>query len=409
VQSRRRDGCDGTENPSQKLASPVLRDLRRTDGRFRRVDAVRGLSFAVRRGEIFGLIGPDGAGKTSIIQTLAGVLRPHAGSASVNGLDVVTRAERVKARVGYMPQGLGSNAYLDHESEIAAWLDRGKAAVVVVIPPDFQRKIDGREQARIQVLTDGALAMQATVAIAYVAAISSRYLIDVLERRAGRATGRGGPTIDERVRVRFNPNMLSAWFAGLLELLNMCTMISLLLTASSLVREKERGTLEQLLVSPARPVEIFLAKITPPVVLALVLSTCSFLFVLIPVFHLPIRGSLVLFYSVTALYVFAMASMGIAIALVARNPPPAIMIMILILQPMIFLSGAWNPPEAMSPWMRWISVVSPLRYYIDFAFGVILKGNGLRAVVWDIAGITVLGSMLFIFSLMWFERSLRAR
>src|SRR5512144_1723420 len=88
-----------------------VRDLRRSYGRFRRVDAVRGVSFSVRRGEIFGLIGPDGAGKTSIIQTLAGVLRPHAGSASVNGLDVVAQAERVKTRVGYMPQGLGSNLY----------------------------------------------------------------------------------------------------------------------------------------------------------------------------------------------------------------------------------------------------------------------------------------------------------
>ena len=82
-------------------------------------------------------------------------------------------------------------------------------------------------------------------------------------------------------------------------------------------------------------------------------------------------------------------------------------IMILILQPMIFLSGAWNPPEAMSPWMRWISLVSPLRYYIDFAFGVILKGNGVRAVLADIAGIATLGTVLFGFSLAWFSRSLR--
>jgi ABC-2 type transport system permease protein len=116
----------------------------------------------------------------------------------------------------------------------------------------------------------------------------------------------------------------------------------------------------------------------------------------------------VLFYSVTALYVFAMTSMGIAIAVVARNIAQAIMIMILILQPMIFLSGAWNPPEAMSHWMRWISLLSPLRYYIDFAFGVILKGNPLSMVAWDVVGIAILGIVLFIFSLLWFERSLRA-
>ena len=298
-------------------------------------------------------------------------------------------------------------AYLEHESDIASWLNRGKAAIVVIVPPDFQRDIDGGRQAHIQVLTDGALAMSATVAVAYIAAISARYSVDVLQR-AGRGVVRG-PMLEERLRVTFNPNMLSAWFAGLLELLNMCTMVSLLLTASTLVREKERGTVEQLLVSPVRPIEIFLAKIAPTIVLVLLLSMFSFALVLVPAFHLPIRGSLLLFYSVTALYVFAMTSMGIAIAVVARNLAQAIMIMILILQPMIFLSGAWNPPEAMSPWMRWISLVSPLRYYIDFAFGVVLKGNGLRVLLGDVAGIAVLGSVLFVFSLLWFERSLRVK
>ncbi|HET7217142.1 MAG TPA: ABC transporter permease, partial [Vicinamibacterales bacterium] len=109
----------------------------------------------------------------------------------------------------------------------------------------------------------------------------------------------------------------------------------------------------------------------------------------------------------TALYVFSMTSMGIAIAVVARNMAQAVLIMILMLQPMIFLSGAWNPPEAMSPWLRWISLLSPLRYYIDFAFGVILKGNGLDVLIWDVAGIAILGAVLFAFSLLWFERSLR--
>ena len=301
-------------------------------------------------------------------------------------------------------------AYLHRESDVTAWLDDGKAALVVVIPPDFQRDIDGAGQAHIQVLTDGAVAMQATVSVAYIAAISAKYLGHRARAARGAvgATLARGPALDERLRVKFNPNMLSSWFAALLELLNMCTMVSLLLTAANLVREKEHGTVERLLVSPARPVEIFSPKIYPTVVLVLILSAVSFLLVLVPAFGLPIRGSLVLFYSVTALYVFAMASMGIAIALVARNMAQGVMLMILILQPMIFLSGAWNPPESMSPWLQGISLLSPLRYYIDFAFGVILKGNGLSVLVWDVVGIAVLGAILFTFSLLWFERSLRA-
>ena len=300
-------------------------------------------------------------------------------------------------------------AHLDREADIAATLNTGRAAIVVVIPPEFQRLMDGSGQAHIQVLTDGALAMSATLSVAYLAAVSTQYVLDVLQDRATPAGSRGMPipAVDARLRVRFNPNMSSAWFAALLELLNMCTMVSLLLTAANLVREKERGTVEQLLVSPVRPIEIFLAKIIPTIIVVLLLSAVCFLLVLRPAFQVPMRGSPALFFAVTAMYVFAMTSMGIAIAVVARNLSQAIMMMILILQPMVFLSGAWNPPEAMSPWMRWISVVSPLRYYIDFAFGVVLKGNGLTLVVWDVVGIVVLGALLFAFALTWFERSLK--
>jgi ABC-2 type transport system permease protein len=138
-----------------------------------------------------------------------------------------------------------------------------------------------------------------------------------------------------------------------------------------------------------------------------VLTALCFVTVLRPAFHVPMRGSVALFFAVTALYVFAITSMGIAIALVAQTLPQACMIMILILQPMIFLSGAWNPPEAMNPWMRWVSLLSPLRYYIDFAFGVVLKGNTLALMLQDVLGIVVLGGGLFAFSLFWFERSLR--
>ena len=299
-------------------------------------------------------------------------------------------------------------AYITQEKEITTCLDSGCASIAIVIPPDFQRKIDSGKQAQIQAITDGGVAMQATIAVAYLASISANYSVSLMERRLGTA-GSGDveyPRVDGRVRVKFNENMSSTWFSSLLELFNMFTMVSLLLTAADLVREKEHGTLEQLLVSPARAFEIFLAKIVPTVIVVLGLSVLSFLLVLEPSFHVPIRGSLVLFYSVSALYVFAMTSMGIAIAVVARNLAQAMMIMLLILQPMILLSGAWNPPEAMSPWMRWASMISPLRYFIDFGYGVLLKGNGLTLVAQDIGGICILGIGLFTFSLWWFRRSL---
>ena len=299
-------------------------------------------------------------------------------------------------------------AFLSREEEISKSLDSGAASIVVVIPPDFQRKIDGKGQAHIQVISDGTLAIQATVAMAYVASISADYSVSVLQSRIGRSGIElvQYPRVDQRIRVKFNQNISSTWFTSLLELFNMFAMVSLLLTAANLVREKEHGTLEQLMVSPARPLEIFLAKIIPTVIIVLGLSVLSFLLVLRPAFDIPFRGSLLLFYSVAALYVFAMTSMGMAIAVVARNLAQAMMMMLLILQPMVLLSGAWAPPEAMSPWMRWISLVSPLRHFIDFGYGVILKGSGLAFVAKDIAAISLLGLGLFTFSLWWFRRSL---
>lgn len=301
-----------------------------------------------------------------------------------------------------------SVAFLNREEEISKSLDSGAASLVVVIPEDFQRQIDGKGQAHIQVISDGTLAIQATVAMAYFASISETYSVSVLEGRAMRSGIRPAqyPTIDQRIRVKFNQNLSSTWFTSLLELLNMFAMVSLLLTAANLVREKEHGTLEQLMVSPARPLEIFLAKIIPTVVIVLGLSVLSFLLVLKPAFGIPFRGSLLFFYSGAALYVFAMTSMGIAIAVVARNLAQAMMMMLLILQPMVLLSGAWAPPEAMSPWMRWLSLVSPLRHFIDFGYGVILKGSGPAFVAKDIAALSLLGFGLFTFSLWWFHRSL---
>jgi ABC-2 type transport system permease protein len=299
-------------------------------------------------------------------------------------------------------------SYLSHEKEITEWLDSGRASMAVVIPPDFHRKIAGGEQAKIQLITDGTMSMSTTIATAYVAQIAGAYSLEVLQRQ-GRFTisvFENLPMIDERLRVEFNPNILSSWFTSLLELFNMFTMVSLLLTAAAMVREKEYGTLEQLLVSPVRPSEIFLAKILPTLIIVLVFSLLSIFLILKPIFNVPIRGSLLLFYSVAAIYVFTMSSLGIAIAMVAKNLAQAMMIMLLILVPMLFLSGAWTPPEAMAQWMQWASLISPMRYFIDFGYSVLFKGNGIAYVWRDIVGTIVLGTLLFGFSRWWFGRTI---
>ena len=120
----------------------------------------------------------------------------------------------------------------------------------------------------------------------------------------------------------------------------------------------------------------------------------------------PLRGSILLFYAVTILYVFSIASLGLTLAVIARNLPQAMMLMFLTLWPMMFLSGAMSPPESMMPWMQYLSLLSPMRYYIDLGFQVLFKGNGFAYVWHDVIGILVLGSGLFAFAVWRFRRLL---
>lgn len=296
---------------------------------------------------------------------------------------------------------------LASDAELLRTLDEGGASLALVIPPTFQNDVQ-QGQGRFQVISDGTQSQMATLAGGYITQLAGEYAVELLERRIGPA-GRvlaQLPQVDARVRVEYNPNITSAWFSSMLEMLNMITMISMLLTAAAMVREKEQGTLEQILVSPLRPAELFAAKIIPTVVVILALSPIALFGVVQGVFHTPLRGSLLLFYSVSVLYIASVASLGLAIAVIARNLAQAMMMLFLILFPMLFLSGATTPPESMAPWMRYATLISPMRYYIDFGYQVLFKGNGLAYVWHDILGIVVLGSVMFGFAVARFRRLL---
>jgi ABC-2 type transport system permease protein len=295
--------------------------------------------------------------------------------------------------------------YVRSDRELVEALDLARASLALVIPPEFERDLHAG-RGSVQVISDGTLATSATIAVAHLSTITGEYNQLLAARRPGARVepGTGIPQVDARIRVEYNPNQTSAWFSSVLELLNMTTMVSMLLTASAVVREKERGTLDQLLVTPLRPAELFAAKIAPTLVIILALSFLSLVGIIRGTFGTPVRGSLLLFYSVTALYVFTVANLGIAMAVIVRNIAQAMMLLILILFPMLFLSGARFPPETMEPWLRYLSLISPMRYYIDFGYQVLFKGNGLAYVWHDLVGMFVIGALMFVFSVIRFRR-----
>ncbi|HET8530523.1 MAG TPA: ABC transporter permease [Methylomirabilota bacterium] len=288
--------------------------------------------------------------------------------------------------------------YAASDAELVQWLDGGRASLAIVMPPDFARRAH-RGGARFQVISDGSQSTSATIAGAHIAAIAGRYSVELLEERLGSGARAAVPQVEARIRVEYNPNLDETWFSGLLEVLNQVTMIAMLLAAAAMVREREHGTVEHLLVSPLRPWELFAAKVVPVVALVPVAALGSVFGIVHGIFGTPIRGSVVLFYAVSVVYVFAMASLGLAIAVFTRNLGQAMLLLLLILYPMMLLSGAFSPPESMGPFLRYAGLLSPVRHYVDFGYQVLFKGNGLAYVWPDVVGILLLGLALFGFSI----------
>ena len=190
------------------------------------------------------------------------------------------------------------------------------------------------------------------------------------------------PVIQNRYRVLYNPNRIDSWFMSIMELLTVITMLSMMLPAAAAVREKERGTIEQLAVSPLSSLQILLPKvISMGLVILFGVAVCLF-FIIIPIFDLPVKGSIGLFFAVTALYVFTASGIGLFIATISHSLGQVTMLVILLLMPIILLSGAWTPPEAMPQALHWAMYISPLYYFNEMSYAILLKGAGID-ILWD--------------------------
>ena len=292
------------------------------------------------------------------------------------------------------------------EREGLRLLDQGQALMVINIPSKFQHDLILGKPTSVQVLVDTSNTMLGSLAASYSSQIIGQYGFDTAMQRMGvtEKSLETVPMLVDQHRIWYNPNQNDQWFIPLSELLTVITILAIMLPAAAAVREKEHGTIEQLIVSPLTPIQILLPKVIS-MTLVILLGTASSLFlVLEPVFHIPIKGSLPLFFTVTALYTIATSGLGLYIATMSRNLAQAAMLAILILMPMIFLSGAWTPPEAMPVGLRQAMYLSPLYYFIELGYGILLKGAGLD-ILWDsLLGLTILGVVIFTFGVWRFKR-----
>ncbi|MEW6544640.1 MAG: ABC transporter permease [Nitrospirota bacterium] len=285
-------------------------------------------------------------------------------------------------------------------------MDRGATLAILDIPPRFHESLVAREPTSVQLLVDTTSSPQGLSAASYAGRIVGEFGLDAAGRRAGPDAGEApdAPVVTSQHRVWYNPEQNETWFQSVAELLSMITVFSTLLPAAALVRERERGTVEQLLVSPLTPFQIMFPKVIA-MTLVIVTGTAASTFGIIQgVFHVPVKGSVILFFALTTLYVFTTAGLGLMIATFAGNQAQVGLMNILVVAPMLLLSGTWAPPEAMPEWVRGLMVFSPLHYFINIAYGILLKGSGLD-LLWDSAlTMALLGGALFGFGVWRFRR-----
>lgn len=302
--------------------------------------------------------------------------------------------------------------YFDLQGEIASdneaanLLNKGQILAVLDIPENFQRHLLQGQAVAVQFQVDTSNTVLGTLASVYASQITAAFGQDYVGKRLGFDAQKldALPIIQNRYRVLYNPNRIDGWFMSISELLMVITMLSMMLPAAAAVREKERGTIEQLAVSPLSSLQILLPKvISIGLVILCGVAVCLFC-IIMPLFNLQVKGSFALFFAVTALYVFTASGIGLFIATISKSLGQVTMLVILLMMPILLLSGAWTPPEAMPQAMRWAMKISPLYYYNEMSYAILLKGAGIGVIGDSLLGLSLLGGVFFNFGVWRFRR-----
>ncbi len=280
-------------------------------------------------------------------------------------------------------------------------LDQGTHTFVLVLPSKLQSDLAAGRIPELQLNVDATAVNQAYIGAGYVRSIVGEEMQRQLEIRK-RDVAAALP-IDVRTRVLYNQNLTSEWYNALIRLLLVITQIAFLLPAAALLREKEHGTIEHLLVMPVGAGEIMLAKVWPTCLVVMCAAALALHGIVIGFFGVPFRGSELLFFSGTFIYLFAITAIGIMLATFTRSIQQMSLLAMLVLVPLMFLSGTYTPIESMPESIRWLTVVSPVRHYVEFATSVVFRGAGLEILWPKLAAIAGIGAVLVTGSLLRFR------
>jgi ABC-2 type transport system permease protein len=286
------------------------------------------------------------------------------------------------------------------DGEVRELLDRGEAQLVIRLLPGFERDIRRGETAAVQVLVEGSNSNTAAIVASYAAEVVNRYAATAAAGQqnqrmltrisAGGSMGAALPKLSARTRVWFNPELKSRNYFVPGVVVNIISLVTLMLTAMAIVREKEIGTMEQLMVTPIRPIELMTGKLLPFAVVGMLdLALVTSLALL--VFRVPFRGSLLLLVACSLLYMLTSLGCGLFLSTISQTQQQAMMSAFMFFMPAFMLSGFAFPIRNMPPVVQWLSYLDPIRYFIEIVRGIFLKGTGI-AVLWpQMAALLVFG------------------
>ncbi|MDF2114631.1 ABC transporter permease [Roseiarcaceae bacterium H3SJ34-1] len=289
------------------------------------------------------------------------------------------------------------------QMEMDSRMDAGLDTFALNIPPNFQRDLLAGRSPTIQLNIDATRMTQAFTGGGYVQSIVTSEVNEFARRyRAAESL-----PVDIVMRTRFNQELNKGWFGAIAEVISSITMLSIVLTGAALIREREHGTIEHLLVMPIRPTEIMVSKIWSMGLVVLVASALSLIFVVQGLLHVPIQGSVVLFLTGVALQLFATASLGIFLATVAGSMPKFGLLLMMVLLPLQMLSGAETPRENMPEIIQAIMLAAPNTHFVILAQAVLFRGAGIETIWPQIVILLAIGSVFFFFALQRFRKFLR--
>jgi len=292
------------------------------------------------------------------------------------------------------------------DAEIQTLIETGKVRAALIIPSDYAAQL-AQGQAQVMFLLDGSDPAVAGTSLSAAQLIGQNHATSLLSQRITRSGQalRLQPPVQVRTTVWYNPDLISAYFMipGVIGMI--LYAITAILTASSIVRERERGTIEQLIVTPIRSWELVLGKVLPYTILAL-FDTLEVLFVGHWWFGVPIRGSLLLVMGVSAIFLLSGLGIGLFASTIANTQQEAMLTVWMTLLPSIFLSGFFFPLDAMPKALQWFSYAMPLRYYLSIIRVLLLKGVGLESVLPDFLALTFFGLFIMTAAALRFRKRL---